>query len=85
MDLEGSCELLSFLTPSCEKGLGADDVELAAAGLGCAGSVVCGFGVDEDRGFEPSSVGGLFSSDLGVEVPSLARRLARILEVYQQP
>jgi hypothetical protein len=43
--------------------------------------VVCGFGVDVRDGFDDSGPGALFSSDFdeaGVEVPSLARRLARI-------
>lgn len=71
-----SVPLPLLLTPSCEKGLGVDDVD---DGLGCSGSEACGFGVDEeDEGFEGSAEGDLFSSCLGAAEPSMARRRARI-------
>jgi hypothetical protein len=80
VELDGSA-----LTPSLLKGFeledsaGAEEVILIlgrdSVGAGC------GFGVDVREGFDDSESGALFSSDLedaGVDVPSLARRLARI-------
>lgn len=84
VELDGSA-----FTPSLSKGFGLEDAGGAAevtlilgrdsadAGCGCG----CGFGVDVREGFDDSESGALFSSDLadtGVDVPSLARRLARI-------
>lgn len=82
VELDGSA-----LTPSLLRGFeledaaGAEEVMLIlgrdSVGAGCG----CGFGVDVREGFDDSESGALFSSDLediGVDVPSLARRLARI-------
>lgn len=82
VELDGSA-----FTPSLSKGFGLEEAGGAAgvtlilgrdsADAGCG----CGFGVDVREGFDDSESGALFSSDLadtGVDVPSLARRLARI-------
>ena len=82
VELDGSA-----FTPSLSKGFGLEEAAGAAgvtlilgrdsADAGCG----CGFGVDVRERFDDSESGALFSSDLvdtGVDVPSLARRLARI-------
>lgn len=83
VELDGSDLLFSF-TPNLAKGFGlepAAGVMLILGRDGSAAGVVCGFGVEVGEGFEDSGSDVLFSSDLeeaGVEVPSLARRRARI-------
>ena len=77
---------VSDLTPSLLKGFwlddaaGAEEVTLILGRESAAGCD-CGFGVDDPEGLDDSESGALFSSDLedtGVDVPNLARRLARI-------
>lgn len=82
VELDGSALAPSLLRGfELEDSAGAEEVMLIlgrdSVGAGCG----CGFGVDVREGFDDSESGALFSSDLedtGVDVPSLARRLARI-------
>lgn len=77
---------VSDLAPSLLKGFWLDDAAGAEGvililGRESAAGCGCGFGVDDREGLDDSESGALFSSgleDTGVDVPNLARRLARI-------
>ena len=76
---------VSELTPSLLKGFWLDDAGaegvILILGRESAAGCGCGFGVDDREGLDDSESGALLSSDLedtGVDVPNLARRLARI-------
>lgn len=80
VELGGSDLPLSF-TPSLAKGLElepAAEVMLILGRDDSAAGVVWGLGVEAREGVEDSGSEVLVSSGFGVEVPSLARRLARI-------